>query len=149
MSLLQQGDVLLFNTVEGGEMDIQNGITRMSGGLETAFYLSLFGGNEEDPVTQDTINQWWGNGLETDSAFMYRSETQYLLSRLPPTSANLLLIEAAANRDVAWAKQKNVVTSVQVTATIPELNKLMLVVEANVEGEETRISFLANWKADI
>ena len=149
MAQEQQGDVSLCQADDGGEINVTDGIVTMSGGLETAFYLSLFGGNIDDDVSNATISQWWGNGLETDNAFRYRSETQYLMSRLFPSSANLLLIEEAANRDVAWAKEKNLVTYIRATATIPEFNKIQIDLEANVVGEETTISFLENWKTDI
>ena len=46
--MTQQGDVLLFQTVDDGEINIENGVVEMSGGLETAAYLSLYGGNEDD-----------------------------------------------------------------------------------------------------
>jgi hypothetical protein len=149
MASIQQGDVSLFNTVDGGNITIESGVTTMSGGLETAAYLSLFGGNEDDDLTTGTLMEWWGNGLETDPAYKYRSETQYLLTILPPTSGNLLRIEEAANRDLKWFKDKNIATDVEALVTIPELNKVMITVNINVEGEITTIEFLANWKADI
>ena len=149
MSNLQQGDVYMFNTVEGGNIQIENGVTTMSGGLETTAYLSMFGGNEDDDLSSTTINQWWGNGLETDPANTYRSETQHLMTRLPATSSNLLRLEEAAGRDVAWMKDKGLVTSIAAEATIPELNRVMIALDMDVEGEEIRITFLENWKADI
>ena len=48
MTTVQQGDVLLFQTIDDGNVEVINGIITMSGGLDTAAYLSLFGGNEED-----------------------------------------------------------------------------------------------------
>ena len=44
----QHGDVLLYHTPDGGEIEMVNGLVTMSGGLETMAYLCLFGGNEED-----------------------------------------------------------------------------------------------------
>jgi len=76
-------DVYLFQTNDDGEICIENGIVSLTGGLDTAAYLSLFGGNEQDDGSQNTSLNYWGNILENDKAFQYRSQTQYLLRSIP------------------------------------------------------------------
>ena len=143
----QQGDVLLCQTNDDGEINVVDGVVEMSGGLETAAYLSLFGGNEEDDGRAENPATWWANLDEVDPVSQYRSETQYLLQALAATTGNLRRIEDAANRDLAWFTQNNVVSSVTVFASIPGLNKIKLTINVEAVGEESSFEFVENWKA--
>lgn len=142
--MTQQGDVRLFQTNDEGEILVEGGLVAMNGGLETAAYLSLFGGNEDDDGRADNPAQFWGNFSEIQTARQYRSETQYLLKAIPATSGNLRRIEDAARRDLAWFVEARVATSVIVSATIPALNSVALTVEINQE----RFEFVENWRAN-
>lgn len=115
-------DVLLRQTDDGGEITIENGLALLSDGYETAAYLSLFGGNEDDPGGADTRQQFWGNLIEADQNAMDRSETQHLLRSIPAVPANLRRIEQAAERDLAWMVAAGVALSVAAEASIPRLN---------------------------
>lgn len=119
-------DVLLRQTNDGGDITIQGGLLLMSDGLETAAYLSLFGGNEDDPADTDPTLQWWGNLLESEAARAYRSETQFLLAALPAIPANLRRIEQAVARDLKWMIDTALAQSVAVEATIPALNRVRI-----------------------
>lgn len=143
----QQGDVLLCQTNDDGEINVEGGIVEMSGGLETAAYLSLFGGNEEDDGRADNPATWWANLDEVDPARQYRSETQNLLQALPATTGNLRRVEDAATRDLAWFVQNNVASSLTVSASIPGLNKIKLTINIEAVGEESSFEFVENWKA--
>jgi phage gp46-like protein len=134
-------DVLLQHTANGGEITFEQGLLVMSPtGLETAAYLSLFGGNERDSGLASTEKlQWWGNLGERDAARQYRSETHYLLRSLALIPANLRRFEDAAKRDLAWMVS-SVATAVTATATMPALDTVRLVVGI-VIGDET-ISFV-------
>ena len=59
MTQQQQGDVLLFQTENDGDISATNGVIEMTGDLRTAVYLSLFGGQSE----------WWGDVDQTDPDF--------------------------------------------------------------------------------
>lgn len=143
----QQGDVLLFQTDDDGEINVSGGIVEMSGGLDTAAYLSLFGGNEDDDGRDDNAATWWGNLGEIDPARQYRSETQNLLRSLPATTGNLLRIEDAASRDLAWFVEESVASSVAVVVSIPAINRIKIRVNIEARGEESRFEFVENWKA--
>lgn len=143
----QQGDVLLCQTNDDGEINVVDGVVEMSGGLETAAYLSLFGGNEDDDGRDDNPATWWANLDEVDPSRQYRSETQNLLQALPATTGNLRRIEDAAARDLAWFLQNNVASSVTVVASIPGLNKIKLTINIEAVGEESSFEFVENWKA--
>lgn len=147
MASTQQGDVLLFQTVNDGDISVVNGVVEMTAGFETAAYVSLFGGNIEDDGTAANALTWWGNLDETEPAKKYVSETQHLLDLLPPTSSNLLKLEAAASRDLQWFTDENIASSVTVVVTIPALNAVNFDIKILAEGQETSFNFTENWKA--
>ena len=143
----QQGDVLHFQTPDDGDIEILNGLVTMSGGLETAAYLSLLGGNIEDDGLPDNSLTWWGNLDETDRAFKYISETQNLLRGLPAVSRNLILVEEANLRDLQWMIDKKVASSITSEASIPQVGRVAFKITILAEGEEQNFNFTENWRA--
>lgn len=141
--MIQEGDVLLYQTDDDGEIIISGGLVEMSGGLQTAAYLSLFGGNENDDGLAGNAETWWGNALENEKSLKFISETQYLLEALPITSANLLRVEDAAKRDLAWFKDTGVATVIRVSASILGLNMLKLTIDI----DQQRYEFVENWRS--
>lgn len=142
---MQQGDVLLYERSDGGEINVLGGIVEMSGGLETAAYLSLFGGNEADDGSSGSAYQWWGNLAETLPERRYRSETQSVLNACPPMPANLIKVEDAAKRDLAWFINAKVATMLEVSASMPGLNRVTLRVNLGAAGV---FEYTENWRAD-
>lgn len=123
-------DVLLRQTNDGGDITVENGLTLMSDGLETAVYLSLFGGNLDDggdPASER--EQWWGNVDEPDADRRYRSETQHLIESLPTVPNNLRRIEQAAARDLDWMLGAGILKSIAATASIPGVDQVRLELE--------------------
>lgn len=145
--MTQQGDVRLFQTNDGGDMSVTGGIVAMDGGLETAVYLSLFGGNENDSGGDGAVSTWWGNLSEIDTVRQYRSETQNLLRSIPATSFNLRRIEDAAARDLAWLISEGAASSVSVFASVQGLNTIRITVTIEALGETSEFVFAENWKA--
>lgn len=134
-------DVLMRQTPDGGEIQLQNGQSVMSEGLDTSCYLSLFGGNKLDSgLDADNAKQWWANIGELDSAKQYRSQLQYLLATIPLTPANLTRFEDAASADLAWLTV-SVADSVAVQATMPALNTVEITVAIVINGATTKFSF--------
>lgn len=122
-------DVLLRQTDDGGDIVHENGLALLSEGLETAAYLSLFGGNQDDGGDAAGLRlQWWGNVDELEPVRRYRSETQKLLQALPAVPRNLLRLEQAAGRDLAWMLETGVALEVSVAASIPAVNRIRLTV---------------------
>lgn len=143
----QQGDVLLCQTDDGGEINVENGLVQMSGGLETALYLSLFGGNEDDDGRPDNSKTWWGNRSEPQAETRYTSETQYLLRSIPAIPANLRRIEQAVLRDAAWMLSAGVASDVSAEASIPGFNQIKIVVKIDARADENSFEYTENWKA--
>jgi len=142
----QNGDVKLFQTPDDGEISVSSGIVEMNGGLETAAYLSLFGGNEDDDGSSDSSKTYWGNLNETEPEKKQISKTQYLLKSIPATSGNLKKIEDAATQDLAWMISLKVASSVEVSATMPGINRIGLTITITANGEKIELSFQENWR---
>jgi len=140
---IQQGDVIIFQTSDGGEIEINNGLIEMSGGLQNTVYLSLFGGNDEDNKTsnEEFNRSWWGNSNE-DEINQYRSETQYLLKSLVATSSNLRKLELTAKRDLNWMIESKLASKINTSASIPTLNMVKLIIEI----DQNQFKFIENWR---
>ncbi len=145
--MAQQGDVVLFQTDDDGEITVIGGIVEMSGGLETSAYLALFGGNEDDDGRAENTANWWGNIDEGETAKQYRSETQNLLQAIPAVPANLLRIEDAATRDLSYFLEENIASSVTVSASMPGINRIRIIIDIEANGQESQFEFTENWKA--
>lgn len=139
-------DVLLKQTLDGGDVELANGILATTDGFETACYLSLFGGNEEDSGrTEDDLKQWWGNfTMELDAETeRQRSETQNLLRSRPLTSALVRDLELAVERDLAWMISEGYARAISVIVSIPQRNRVRIVAEATSDKQVMRAEFIA------
>lgn len=135
-------DVLLRQSNDGGEITVESGLVLMAEGLETAAFLSLFGGNEDDGADDATERlQWWGNLAEPEPDRTYRSETQHLIRALPAVPRNLLRIEQAATRDLAWMIAAGVAKSVAVSASIPDVNRVAVAVTIVTLTRQVQLTF--------
>jgi len=141
----QQGDIDLFQTNDDGDIFVQDGLVNMSGGLETCVYLALFGGNEDDQGRDKDPAQWWGNWLETDPAYTYRSELQHLAQSLPLVPSTLLRLQEATKRDLQFLIDNDIANVVEVVATIPRYNWVNLEINIQAVGEEKNFNFVINW----
>lgn len=140
-------DVALRHEPDGGEIESVAGQVVVNDGLETAVYLSLFGGNEQDSgIEGDDPKQWWGNLSEPEAARRYRSETQHLLRSLPATSSNLRRVEDAAGRDLAWMVG-TIAKSAEATATIPALNTVQIDIAIVIDDRRFEFRFTESWGA--
>lgn len=143
----QQGDLYAYQTPDGADITITNGVAEMDGGLRTSAYMALFGGSEYDDGISENPYQYWGNFIEDDPNEHLRSRTQYLLRTLPAVSANLVKIEQAAEQDLQYLIDIGAASSVEAVATITGPKKLKLRVVILAEGLETEFEFMANWEA--
>ena len=142
-----QGDVLVKQTNDGGEINIEGGLIEMTGGFETAFYFALFGGNQDDDGSQNNKNIWWGNLTEENPDFHYRSQFQYLLKTLVPISGNLVRLENAAKKDLDVFIKQGVADSIDVNISLIETRKIKVEINIVADGENIEIEFIENWKA--
>ncbi len=138
-------DVLFSATPDGGEISITNNLIDMDAGLETAVYLSLFGGNSDDDATDETTNlQWWGNLLPGDSQLPLRCRTQFLIRDLPATTGNLARLRDAAIRDLAWIVD-SFADSYKVDVSMPALNRVALRIDISIGDQTYTFIFDEHW----
>lgn len=146
-------DLQIVTALERGfefEIPIVNGTVQLEPGLAGAVVLSLFGGNIEDDGSDALLSeQYWGNLLETEEAFMYRSRTQYLLKRLPPIPSSVSRIDAAVLEDLKWMLDASVANEITSQTSIPALNRVQIDVVIEAKGIETHFLFARNWKASV
>lgn len=144
---MQQGDVILYQALDDGDITVEGGIVSMDGGLQTAAYLSLFGGNEQDDGRENSPLAWWGNTVGSNPNERQTSRTQHLLRSIAPTSRNLLRIQDAAEKDLEWLVEVGAASTVSVFASLPALNRVKLAVRIEAQGVESAFEFVENWKA--
>lgn len=140
-------DVLVEQTPDGGEIEIINGLVTLTGGFQTAFYYALFGGNKDDDGTENSVNNWWGNLVETDTTLHYRSKTQNILQTLVPTSGNLLRLEAAIKKDLDVFIQIGAVSTIEASAALIDVRKVEITIDVVADGENIEIKYIENWRA--
>lgn len=136
-------DVLLRHTSDGGDIEYVNGRATLSEGLETAVYLSLFGGNESDSGLEgDDPIEWWGNKTENLESRKLRSETQHLLRSIPLVPANLRRIEDAVISDLGWMTGTDAIaTFVGASASIPNRDTVQIDIRIEIDNEQFSFSF--------
>lgn len=146
-----EGDVLLFNTFDGGEINFVNGQPEMTAGFETAIFLSLFGGNFEDDGLAGNKKTWWNNLNENNPSYKYISRLQNLyFSGIPLNSGTLRRFENAAKNDLEWFKDEKIADEISVEASIPKRNQLKLTIAVNSpRGENAQVEYLINWQSYI
>ena len=98
-----EGDLLLIDTPDGGDIVIEDGLFTADTAFSTAVYLSLFGGNKEDAGKIKTNKTWWGNTLEgITEAEKIVSRFQHIITAMPLSVKNIKAAEAAAILDLQW-----------------------------------------------
>lgn len=136
----------MHHTADGGDITVTNGIVILDDGLETAVYLALFGGNQEDDGTTSTaVYQWWGTVDEPDPARQYRGELQALLLRLPATTGNLALVEGAAKRDVDRVLGA-IADDIAVSVALTGVRRIDITVNVTIDAAQHTFTFTSDWE---
>lgn len=126
-----QGDVLLYDTDDGGEIQLtDDNLISDDTGFDTFIYLCLFGGNEDDNGTESTSKkEWWGNKLEDDPKYKLTSRIQNIIKGYPANPSNLNKVQGAAKQDLQICIDLKIVDILNITTTIPDKNKLNIEIE--------------------
>ena len=131
-----EGDLLLYDTPDGGDILITEGLIASDQTFSTAVYLSLFGGNKEDNGRVKNRKTWWGNTLRGIS------ESQRLVSRfqsiifgLPMTTRNILDVEEAAKLDLGWMLSEKIADEILINGRAVSQNRFSLKVQINAKGK--------------
>jgi len=102
------GDPLIYDIGDGGDLSFSGGQPVMSSGIENAAYLSLF-----------VDANWWGNDIDPANPGATGSyHFLKLISNAKLTPSILTDTEAAAKADLAWMITDGVAKSVDVSCSI-------------------------------
>jgi phage gp46-like protein len=145
------GDLLLEDTPDGGDIVINNCLFVNDPSFNTAVYLSLFGGNEDDNGKVENKNTWWGNtlpGISKNEKLV--SRFQNIIFTLPMTSKNIQSAENAARLDLQWAIDEGIGDKIIISGQAVTRNKFNLTV--NILTQENNIyknTFTLFWQAGV
>lgn len=146
-----QGDVLFFSTTDGGDIEISNGLVMGDRSFSSAVYLSLFGGNTDDPGNLKNNLGWWGNylvGIPEEEKLV--SRFQHVVNSLRLTTKNLLSAEIAAAEDLKWLKNDGIVDEIIVVGRGTEINRAYFTYSLNKSGKEIgNGEFGVQWEAGV
>ena len=125
-----EGDLLLFETIDGGDVFVENGLFVSDRQFNSAVYLSLYGGNKTDNGKTNSRDQFWGNFLEgiTESEKL-RSRFQFIITGLPMSVKNIREAEQAAVIDLQWFIDEGIADQIFTTGRATGKNRFNLKVE--------------------
>lgn len=129
-----QGDVLLFQSLDGGEIKLENNQIVLTEGLETAVYLSLF-----------SPKDWFLNDIAETNNEKLSSETNQIIDTLPNVSKNYTLLEQAIENDLKWITADNLAESISASVSSNQINRVNIVI--NVDGVE--LTFQQGWSTNV
>lgn len=137
MAIEFEGDMLLIDTLEGGDAVLENGVIKNDPTFSTAVYLSLFGGNKDDAGKVKTGSTWWGNTLrELEPHEALTSRFQNVICALPMTVKNIRVAEEAARLDLAWIVEDDIADEITTSVTSEGAKRFRLVVGMKKAGME-------------
>jgi phage gp46-like protein len=153
MSDLQvfEGDLLLEDTPDGGDIRIENNLFASDRSFNTAVYLSLFGGNKDDNGKVKNNKTWWGNTLEgTAENEKLVSRFQAVIFGLPMTTKNIQEAESAAKLDLKWIIDEGIAEKIIVSGRALSRAKFALYADIQAGGNSIyEHTFALFWKAGI
>jgi len=147
-----EGDILIYSTEDGGEINFNSGILEMTKGFESMIYLLLFGGNIDDDVTKATEKkEWWGNKIESNNPERkIHSRLQNLMHGIPATPANLKKLEQAIIQDLSLLTTEKIADKIETELSIPKKNWLDIkIIVWKDEKKLYETSFEINWKGMV
>jgi phage gp46-like protein len=145
------GDLLLEDTPDGGEIRIENDLFVNDRSFNTAVYLSLFGGNQDDNGKVKNNKTWWGNTLDGISENeKIVSRFQAIIFALPMTTKNIQAAETAAKIDLQWIVDEGIADKIIISGSAVSHNKFYLSVEIQLNGKSIyQNAFSLLWKAGV
>lgn len=130
---MQEGDVLLYQTPDGGNINVEDGIVQMTQGLETAVYLSLF-----------SPDDWYGNDTTDNESEKLHSETELIISKKPQTSKNYQLLVQAIESDLKWLTE-SLANNVTASVSSDTLNRVNIDVTIEQDSGSTNLTYTVPW----
>lgn len=115
-------DILIYESGNGGEVNIVNGDLETTSSIANQSYLAHFGGNVEASTTDEEIEgeerqDWWGNAFfQDEKEARMNSELERALNENAIGSAGRSEIERRAKEDLEYLSEiSEVITNVALT----------------------------------
>jgi phage gp46-like protein len=146
-----EGDLLLFETLDGGEIKIENDLFASDRSFNTAVYLSLFGGNKDDNGKVKNNKTWWANTLPaiTENEKLV-SRFQAITAGYPMTTKTIREAEAAARLDLKWLVDEGIADKISASGSAAGRNKFNLYVYIEARGKSIyENTFSLFWRAGV
>jgi phage gp46-like protein len=146
-----EGDLLLTDTRDGGDVLIAEGLFQSDRSFDTAVYLSLFGGNKSDSGKVKNNKTWWGNTLRgTSENEKLVSRFQNVIFGLPMTTKNILEAEDAAELDLKWIIDEGLADKIEAVGRAITHNRFTLRVNIEAGGKYIYAhTFALFWEAGV
>jgi phage gp46-like protein len=146
-----EGDLLLTDTADGGDVIIFEGLFQSDRSFDTAVYLSLFGGNKSDSGKVKNNKTWWGNTLRgTSENEKLVSRFQNVICGLPMTTKNILEAEDAARLDLQWIIEEGMADKIEAAGRALSHNRFALKVHITTGGKDIYShTFALFWEAGV
>lgn len=132
-------DLLLFETGNGGDMNLSNNDLELVETLFQQVYLCLFGGNIEvstkgDELANQIRQDWWGNSLQFNEKKekQFNSETEKILNTTALNSSGRILITRAVEEDLKYLKN---ISDVKINVIILANNKIKIVIALKIPND--------------
>lgn len=137
---METKDVLLYESGDGGELDIQNGDIALTETLYQQVYLALFGGNVEENTKTNYLfteerSDYWGNSLlwENQPALQFNSNTERILNTTALNSSGRLTILRAVQDDLQYLID---VVNFTADVEIESSNRVRITVQFSEKGNQ-------------
>jgi phage gp46-like protein len=144
-----EGDILLVDSPDGGEIVIENGLIKNDKQFTTAVYLSLFGGNLDDPGKTKSKRSWWGNIFAMAESEKIRSRFQFIINGYPMTVKYIREAETAALLDLEWMKKEKIADEINVTGRSIDKDTFELYLEILADQELLyKNTFSLQWEGE-
>jgi phage gp46-like protein len=142
-------DIGLYETLNGGDIVIQDGDIYTTAALWTQIYLALFGGAVEQTSTEIVAEgeqraDWWGNAfLTSDEEEQLNSTTEKTLNTTALNSSGRLAIQRAVEQDLRYLSKLG---RVVVEVTLPGIDRVAIQIGITETGKEEQ-RFKLIWSA--
>lgn len=130
---MYDGDPILIDAGDGGDLLIVNGQPEMDDGLQNAVFLSLF-----------TDNAWWANSILPDNE-QATSELS-TLDRSVLTNKTRLDAEEYARQALSWMVSDGLASKISVSAEIVAIGVLGLIITIDQPGKQSTVRYKINWE---
>jgi len=141
-------DIGLYETLNGGDMSIQNNDIWATMALWNQIYIGLFGGNVEESTNDATgkgeqRKDYWGNQfLEAEPDEFLNSQTERILNTTSLNSAGRIRIEQTVKNDLAFLSKLGAVT---VAVSIVGIDRILIEIGITEPNELTDQRFRILW----